>query len=363
VAAVAETIHDMDEISSQVAQSADQQRAATAEIMASAIEAASHTREVAEAAVSVLGGADLTGVTARKVSELSAMVCHDIAALQRRLNVILRSSIGGNRRSVDRVPVAIPFTADFAGQTFTGHTGDVSTMGALLVVGHAPKLEGEIGRVVLDGVGSFQTRAILSSPLGIQCQFLKVSAEQKRAVTAAIEAAKAKDAPFIARAQALAAEVAAAFDRAVRDGRISLADLFNSEYTPVEGTDPLQLIARHTALTDAVLPGLIEPALAADSMGVVCCVTDRNGYIATHNRIYSEPQRAGDVVWNTAHSRNRRIFDDRSGILAARNLRPFLVQTYVRDMGGGEFMLLKEIDCPIMLDKRHWGAVRYGIRL
>ena len=37
---------------------------------------------------------------------------------------------------------------------------------------------------------------------------------------------------------------------------------------------------------------------------------DRNGYLPVHNKIYSYPQRPGDVTWNTANSRNRRIFND-----------------------------------------------------
>ncbi|WP_204336592.1 hypothetical protein, partial [Proteus mirabilis] len=73
----------------------------------------------------------------------------------------------------------------------------------------------------------------------------------------------------------------------------------------------------------------------------------RNGYIATHNRRYCQPQRPGETVWNTANSRYRRIFNDRTGLASARNQRPFLLQTYRRDMGGGRFVVLKEVAAPI----------------
>jgi hypothetical protein len=236
-------------------------------------------------------------------------------------------------------------------------------MGTLLVIGAAPKVEGETGTVTLTGIGSFETRAILGSALGLQCQFVKVSQDQRKVIAAAIEAAQAQDAPFIARAQSVAADIAALLERALRDNAITLADLFDTEYTPIEGTDPLQLLARHTALTDQILPAVLEPALAADPKGVFCAATDRNGYVATHNRGSSEPQRPGDPAWNAINCRNRRIFDDRSGILAARNPKPVLTQTYARDLGGGNFLLLKEIDSPIVVNGRHWGAVRYGLRL
>jgi hypothetical protein len=318
---------------------------------------------VADNAASVLQGAELTGSTARKVSELSSLVSHDIGALQRRLHVILRTSYGGNRRAVDRIPVSVQFSAAFGSHSFSGHTGDLSIMGALLVVGNAPKLEGELGTITFDGIGTFKAKAILGSKLGIQCQFIKPSKAEQAVLSETIKTAQALDAPMIEACQQVAAQVSAAFEKAIAEGRISLAALLDSDYTLIPDTDPLQVMAKHTELTDAILPGIMEPALAANPRGVFCCATDRNGYIATHNKIYSEPQRPDDPVWNAAHSRNRRIFDDRSGIMAARNTKPYLAQTYVRDMGGGQFMLLKEIDCPIMVGGRHWGAVRSGVRL
>ncbi|HCF18766.1 MAG TPA: chemotaxis protein, partial [Rhodospirillum rubrum] len=68
---------------------------------------------------------------------------------------------------------------------------------------------------------------------------------------------------------------------------------------------------------------------------------DRNGYLPTHNQKFSKPQ-GPDPVWNNANSRNRRIFNDRTGLAAGRNTRPFLVQTYRRDMGGGSFIMMKD---------------------
>ena len=82
------------------------------------------------------------------------------------------------------------------------------------------------------------------------------------------------------------------------------------------------------------------------------------GYLPTHNAKYSEPQRPGEVAWNALHSRNRRVFADRSGLAAARSTRDFLIQAYNRDMGDGRLIRLKEVDAPLMVNGRHWGAVR-----
>jgi methyl-accepting chemotaxis protein len=90
---------------------------------------------------------------------------------------------------------------------------------------------------------------------------------------------------------------------------------------------------------------------------VSCVATDRNGYIGTHNRRWSEQQN-GDLAHDTTMSRNRRIFDDRVGLAAARNLEPYLLQTYRRDIGNNQFAIMKNLSAPIILSDRHWGAIR-----
>jgi hypothetical protein len=76
---------------------------------------------------------------------------------------------------------------------------------------------------------------------------------------------------------------------------------------------------------------------------------------------YSKPQGA-DPVWNTANCRNRRIFKDRAVQKTAANTKPFLLQTYRRDMGGGQFVLMKDLSAPIHIKGRRWGAFRMGFR-
>ncbi len=90
---------------------------------------------------------------------------------------------------------------------------------------------------------------------------------------------------------------------------------------------------------------------------------DRNGWVPVHNRKCSLPQRPGDPAWNSLHCRNLRIFDDRAGLAAARNVRPSLIQTYNRDLGSGVFALMKEVDAPIRIFERHWGGFRMGYEL
>lgn len=166
------------------------------------------------------------------------------------------------------------------------------------------------------------------------------------------------DTPFIEGAQDAARQISALLEQALATGQISQVDLFDERYQPIAGTNPQQHLTRFAPLTDKLLPAVQEKMLGLSNKVVFCIAADRNGYIATHNKQYCHPQRGGDVVWNTANSRYRRIFNDRTGLASARNQRPFLLQTYRRDMGGGRFVLLKEVAAPITVAGRHWGGLR-----
>lgn len=170
-----------------------------------------------------------------------------------------------------------------------------------------------------------------------------------------------EDSPFVGAVQAVAAEVERRFAAELSAGRCSPADLFDERYTPVPGSDPPQLLTRFTALTDRLLADLQEEVLRLDPRVVFCAAVDRNGYLPTHNAAFSRPQ-GPDPAWNAAHCRNRRLFDDRTGTAAARSRAPFLLQTYRRDMGGGSFALMKDVSAPVLVDGRHWGAVRLAYR-
>ena len=167
---------------------------------------------------------------------------------------------------------------------------------------------------------------------------------------------------LIATAMETASRVSELFEAALVRGEIALADLFDEAYRPIPGSDPVQHMTRFVALTDRLLPPLQEELLTSNGRIVFCAAVDRNGFLPTHNRKYAQPQ-GNDPVWNNANCRNRRIFDDRTGLAAARNRKPFLLQSYRRDMGGGQFLVMEDLSAPIMVRGRHWGAFRFGLKV
>ncbi|MCV9963438.1 methyl-accepting chemotaxis protein [Pararhizobium sp. BT-229] len=171
------------------------------------------------------------------------------------------------------------------------------------------------------------------------------------------------DSPYIRTACDVAATISRLFERNVASGAIGVDALFDRQYRQIAGSTPVQMTTRFTEFTDRVLPAILEPVATSDERVAFCAAVDENGYLPTHNRKFSQPQRPGDTDWNTANCRNRRIFNDRVGLAAGRSTEPFLVQTYRRDMGAGNFVLMKDISAPIFVNGRHWGGLRLAIRV
>jgi len=169
------------------------------------------------------------------------------------------------------------------------------------------------------------------------------------------------DAPLIRVVVETAQRIAQTFEAAIERGEISLERLMDEKYREIPGTDPKQYLTNYVEFTDRVLPAIQDPIQKSDPRIVFCVAWAKGGYLPTHNPNYRQPQ-GKDPVWNNANCRNRRLFSDRAVRKVAANTKPFLVQTYRRDMGGGHFVLMKDLSSPIIIRGRHWGAFRMGFR-
>jgi methyl-accepting chemotaxis protein len=217
-------------------------------------------------------------------------------------------------------------------------------------------LQGRMGDIEAE---MLRTARALDSAMTRSEAFLKVSEQLIEMVSEC--GLETEDTPFIRTAQDAARQVAALLEHALRTGSIQASELFDEQYKPIPDTNPPQHTTRFCELADRLFPQVQERVLTLSDKIVFAISADRNGYVAMHNRKCSQPQR-GDLAWDTVHSRWRRVFNDRTGLASARNRRPFLLQTYRRDMGGGQFVVMKEVAAPIVVDGRHWGGFRLGFR-
>jgi methyl-accepting chemotaxis protein len=167
------------------------------------------------------------------------------------------------------------------------------------------------------------------------------------------------DTPFIEAAVDAAARARVILEDAVSRGAITREDLFDENYVPIAGTDPVQVLTKFTGFAEKNLLPLMEAVHASLSDSVYCVAGDRNGYAPANTAEYSHPQ-GPDRAWNDLHCRNRRIFDNEVATKAAKNRAGPLIQVYRRDLGGGTFDIVKDAAAPIFVGRDHWGAFRIG---
>lgn len=132
-------------------------------------------------------------------------------------------------------------------------------------------------------------------------------------------------------------------------------NLFDRNYQPIPDTNPVKYTTAYDTVFEKELQPQYDRMVAELNGSLYCLCVDVNGYAGTHNKCFSQAL-SGDYETDLLRSRDKRMFDDPTGIRSARNTNPFLLQTYARDTGE----VLSDLSLPIFVEDRHWGAVRLG---
>ncbi len=337
----------------------------TSEIRERANETAQFVEEVGRRADSIENSAHKAESGGQEASSAGNDMSQAIDALGTRFTMMIRQNEAGDRRASDRLPVKLNGQFVNANQTRGNvETRDISEGGALLTCADDNLLQpNSQGTLTLPSIGTAGIKVLCQSPNGYHCAFTETDAAFEDGLNRFIDGFRSEHREMIDLAQDGAKRVSAAMTRLVDTRKLSMDALFDTDYLPIERTDPQQVSTRFLEQLEYVLPEIQEDILAKTKGMAFCASVDRNGYLPVHNTIYSQPQRPDDPAWNAANCRNKRIFDDRAGLSAARNTRPFLIQTYARDMGNGNIVWMKEVDAPIVINGRHWGGFRTAYKL
>jgi methyl-accepting chemotaxis protein len=278
--------------------------------------------------------------------------------LAQRFVTIVRQTEGADRRRHDRYPVDLTVTLSSGGRYLTTRTIDISAGGVLMApVDGIAETVGSMFDFDLEPVGRLSARVVAVTALGFHCAFDHLSPAAQDGLADLMADIEQEYRPLVSTATNAARQIEAMFDEAASSGRLSREQLFDTRYRPIPGTSPPQYGTAYTQVLEDLLPGIQEPLLLSDNRLSFCFAIDRNGYVPVHNRKYAQPQHPGDPAWNSVNSRNKRIFDHRTDLIAARSSRPFVIQSSIHEVAG-RMVVLREIAVPIRVFGRHWGAFR-----
>ncbi|QIG95234.1 MULTISPECIES: methyl-accepting chemotaxis protein [unclassified Bradyrhizobium] len=284
--------------------------------------------------------------------------------LKARCAVLLRQNERSDPRKNERLPCSLKIEITTARGIITAPVYEIAMDGILIGGPDAEKLPAhETLSATLQDVGACRIRIGDRTKAGAQARFEAASSALRELIEDRMWAIHEENAELITRAMEAGTALTKVFESGLASGAITIDDMFDTDYVEISGTNPVQYRTRMLDWADRALPALLEAFLAKDKRLAFCATVDRNGYLPVHNKIYSHPQRPGDVAYNTANCRNRRIFNDPAGLAAAQNQRAYLVQSYPRDMGNGTTVMMREIDVPIRVRGRHWGGFRTAYKL
>jgi methyl-accepting chemotaxis protein len=341
-----------------------EQNETTSKISDNAASASHFIVSVGDSAAEIDGATREAEAHGESVARAGKAVTMSTQKLKARCAVLLRQGEREGRRKSLRLPCSLKIEIQTARGAITAPVYEISLEGILIGGPDAERLPlNESLNATLESVGACRIRLGERSKAGAQARFERPDAALSEKIEDQLWALHDENIEFVTRAMEAGAALTRIFEDAVVSTAISIDDMFDADYVEIPDTNPLQHRTRILDWADRALPPFQEAFLAKDPRMAFCVMIDRNGYLPVHNKIYSHPQRPGDVVWNTANSRNRRIFNDAAGLAAGRNLRPYLIQSYARDMGNGKTVMMREIDVPIRVNGRHWGGFRTAYKL
>ncbi|MCK1478632.1 methyl-accepting chemotaxis protein [Bradyrhizobium sp. 197] len=337
-----------------------EQNATTSEVSGNATSASEFIVSVGESAAEIDAATKAAETHGENVASAGKAVTAFAQKLKSRCAVLLRQSEHDDRRKTERLPCHLKLETARGVLPVYELSMDSVLIGGADAGSLAPQamIEG-----TLEDVGACRLRVVEQSKAGARAQFLAPNAALNEKIEDRLWSIHEENTEFVTRAMEAGNALTAIFEQAVARGDVGIHDLFDTDYAEIAGTDPQQYRTKYLDWADRALPPFQEAFLTKDPRLAFCAMVDRNGFLPVHNKIYSHLQRPGDVAWNTANSRNRRIFNDPAGLAAAHNLRSYLVQSYARDMGNGNTVMMREIDVPIRVQGRHWGGFRTAYKL
>jgi methyl-accepting chemotaxis protein len=341
-----------------------EQNQTTSEISDNAATASRFITSVGDSAAEIDSAAKEAEVHGEHVADAGKAVTMFAQKLKARCAVLLGQDLRAGRRKRERLPCNLRIEIQTARGPITAFVYEIS-LESILIGGPAAETLplNQTFNATVESIGACRIRTGERSKAGVQAGFETPAAELTEKIEDKLWSIHDENTELVTRAMEAGTALTRIFESAIANGAISIEDMFDTDYVEIPGTNPVQHRSRVLDWADRALPAFQEAFLAKDPRMVFCVMIDRNGYLPVHNKIYSHPQRPGDVGWNTAHSRNRRIFNDPAGLAAGRNQRSYLIQSYARDMGNGKTVMMREIDVPVRVNGRHWGGFRTAYKL
>jgi HAMP domain-containing protein len=146
-------------------------------------------------------------------------------------------------------------------------------------------------------------------------------------------------------------------EEAIDNEVLTEREAFDTNYLEIEGFDPPKFHTQYDFYLDKAILSILDEFLKDQSV-YYAIAADRNGYVPTHNTRFQKPL-TGDKEKDRAGNLTKRMFNDKVGLAAARNLTEGFFQSYKSEDGK----TIWDVASPIFVNGKQWGNFRIGFVL
>ena len=152
-------------------------------------------------------------------------------------------------------------------------------------------------------------------------------------------------------------------EAAIDAGELTIEQLFDTDYRPVEGTNPQLYRTTLSDWADHNWRPLFDRICGAHPAIKMGAAADMNGFLPTHVTAHSRKP-TGDLVHDTTYCRNGRIIFDVDDKQAKASKAPFFMCVYRQEGDGTNFLTVRNVYMPAFIKGRRWGdlEVAYNFR-
>ncbi|MDZ3831743.1 MAG: methyl-accepting chemotaxis protein [Sphingopyxis sp.] len=170
------------------------------------------------------------------------------------------------------------------------------------------------------------------------------------------------DSEIIELAAGVRDEFVAIAEAAIAAGELTMEQLFDTNYVRVPGSNPERFRTSLSDWADVNWRPLFDRVVVSNPHLKMSSAADMNGFLPTH---ISECSRAptGELEHDTAHCRNGRILFDTTDAAAKRSNASFFMSVYRQEGDGTNYVTVRNVYTPAIINGRRWGDVEVAYQL
>ena len=163
------------------------------------------------------------------------------------------------------------------------------------------------------------------------------------------------DMEFVELAKTEAQTVIAITEAAIADGSLTMDALFDTDYRPVEGSNPPRFMTKFTSWAERNWQPIVEAVKAQRPGAIMSCVpSSRKGYLPIHLKEFSRAP-TGDLAHDTRYCRNGRILFDGVDIVAKASEQDYMMAVYRHEGDGKTYKIVRNVYVPLRINGQRWG--------